>query len=117
MHKIFPEEGNLVRVEVSGKLTQTDYEALIPCWEQTITRHGTMRMLLVMEKFEGWEPGAAWDDFHFSFRHADKVEKIAVIGEKAWQKWLMKLGAFFLREDLKYFDSAELPQAERWISA
>ena len=115
MHKIIPEEGNLIRVIVSGKLTQDDYDKLIPSWEQTIARHGSMRMLLIMENFEGWDLGAAWDDFRFDTTHADKVEKVAAVGEKAWQKWIMKLGSFFVRDDVKYFDSSQLAEAERWV--
>ncbi|MEO8045383.1 MAG: STAS/SEC14 domain-containing protein [Spartobacteria bacterium] len=117
MHKIIPEEGNLIRVEASGKLTQEDYDKLIPSWEKTIEQHGSMRLLLVLQNFEGWEPGAAWEDFRFSSSHQDKVERIAVVGEKAWQKWIMKLGSFFLRENLKYFDAPELAAAESWIRA
>jgi hypothetical protein len=117
MHKIIPEEGNLVRVEASGKLTQEDYDQLIPSWKKTIAQFGSMRLLLILQDFEGWEPGAAWDDFRFGTSHSDKVERIAVVGEKKWQKWLMKLGAFFLREDLKYFESSDLAEAERWIRA
>ena len=67
--------------------------------------------------FEGWEPGAAWDDFHFDTTHADKVEKVAAVGEKTWQKWIMKLGSFFVRDDVKYFDSSQLAEAERWVRA
>ena len=115
MHKIIPEEGNLIRVIVSGKLTQEDYNALIPSWEQMIARHGSMRMLFIMENFHGWEPGAAWDDLRFDTTHASKVEKVAAVGERAWQKWLMKLGSFFVRDDVKYFDSSQLAEAERWV--
>lgn len=115
MHKIISEEGDLVRVDVSGKLTQEDYDALIPSWEATIARHGSMRMLLVMEDFHGWDPGAAWDDFHFGITHASKVKRIAMVGEKAWQEWMAKVGSFFLRDAVKYFDRSELAEAERWV--
>ncbi len=30
MHKIIPQEGNLVRADVSRQLTQSDYDQLIP---------------------------------------------------------------------------------------
>ena len=63
MHKIIPQEGNVVRVEVSGRLTQSDYDQLIPSWEALIARHGKMRLLFVMHDFHGWEPQAAWEDF------------------------------------------------------
>jgi hypothetical protein len=29
-----------MRVDVSGRLTQSDYDQLIPSWEAFITRHG-----------------------------------------------------------------------------
>ncbi len=115
MHEFTRERGNVVRVRVSGKLTQEDYDQLIPLWEETLEHHGTMRMLLVMENFEGWEPRAAWDDFRFSTGHAKKIERVAMVGEKAWQKWMAKVGSFFLPENLKYFDMAELAAAESWL--
>ena len=115
MHKLIPQEGNLVRVEVSGKLTQEDYDALIPAWEKIIQQEGSLRMLLLMDDFHGWEPKAAWDDFHFAVTHHSKVQRIAAVGERTWQKWLMKVGALFLPDEIKYFDAAQLAEAERWV--
>ena len=88
MHKIIPSEGNLVTVEVSGKLTQEDYEELVPSWRAVIARHGKMRLLFVMHDFHGWEAHAAWDDLRFDVKHAGQVERIAMVGEKKWQDWM-----------------------------
>ncbi len=115
MHSIAPGEGNLIRVTVSGKLTGEDYDALIPAWERTIALHGSMRMLFVMENFSGWEPGAAWDDVRFEVTHAAKVQAVAMVGEKTWQKWMIKIGALFSPDCVKYFDHAQLPEAEQWL--
>lgn len=115
MHQIILEEGDLIEVRVSGTLTPDDYDKLIPAWERMIARQGRMRMLLVMEDFHGWDLGAAWDDLHFGVTHASKVERIAVVGEQAWQKWMIKLGKFFAPETLKYFDARERAEAERWV--
>lgn len=115
MHEITREEGNLIRVEVHGKLTQEDYDELIPAWEETIARHGSMRLLLVMENFHGWDLGTAWDDFRFSTEHAGKIERVAAVGEKTWEQWLMKLGSLLPGEDLKYFDMSDLTKAEVWV--
>ncbi|MDQ2868740.1 MAG: STAS/SEC14 domain-containing protein [Verrucomicrobiota bacterium] len=117
MHKIIPEDGNLVRVDVSGKLTQEDYDALIPSLEQVIARHGSMRLLFVMENFHGWDAGAAWDDFRFGITHASKVGRVAMVGEKSWQKWMAKLGSYFSRDAVKYFDHSQMAEAERWVRA
>jgi hypothetical protein len=115
VHTIIPQEDNVVRVNVSGKLTQADYDQLIPSWEATIGRHGKMRLLLVMRDFHGWEPGAAWDDFRFDREHGSQVERVAMVGEKKWQEWIAKLGALFAATKVRYFDASELDAAKRWV--
>ena len=93
MHEIVSEEGKIVHVRVSGKLTQADYDKLIPAWERIIANAGAMRLLLVMEDFHGWELGAAWDDLRFEMKHRNSVERVAMVGDKAWEKWMTKIGA------------------------
>jgi hypothetical protein len=117
MHRITQNEGNLITVRVSGRLNQQDYEELIPAWERVIREHGSMRMLFIMENFSGWNPRAAWEDLRFSTNHARQVERVAMVGEKTWQEWLTKIGAFLVRNPVKYFDSANLSEAERWVRA
>lgn len=82
MHKITSGKGNVVTVEVSGKLTEHDYNELVPSWKAAIARHGKMRLLFVMQDFHGWEPGAAWDDLRFDLQHANQMERVAMVGEK-----------------------------------
>ncbi|SRR6266566_5121656 len=115
MHKIIPQEGNVVRVEVSGRLTQSDYDQLIPSWEALIARHGKMRLLFVMHDFHGWEPQAAWEDFRFDIKHQKGVERIAMVGEKKWQHWMTKIASWFVQADVRYFDASQEDQAERWV--
>ena len=117
MHQITRDEGNLVTVRATGKLTQEDYDQLIPAWERVIAEKGSMRMLFVMEDFHGWEPGAAWDDFRFGTSHSAQVERVAMVGEKKWQRWLTKIGSVFLHERVRYFDLPDLAAAERWVRA
>ena len=59
MHAVTIEDQNVVRVDVSGKLTQDDYDKLIPGWKAAIAHYGKLRLLFVMKDFHGWEPGAA----------------------------------------------------------
>lgn len=115
MHKISEEEGNIVRVEVSGTLTQEDYDKLVPSWKAMIARHGQMRLLFIMTDFHGWKPGAAWDDFRFDLEHGQEVERVAMVGEKKWQEWISKLGALFANTKVRYFALADVDQAERWL--
>ncbi|MEO5719471.1 MAG: STAS/SEC14 domain-containing protein [Chthoniobacterales bacterium] len=111
MHKIISENGNLIQVRVSQKLTQADYDDLIPRWEASIAREGSTRLLLLMEDFHGWDLRAAWDDFRFEARHAAKVERVALVGDQSWEKWMTKLGSFFVDDQVKYFDAAQIQEA------
>ncbi len=115
MHTIIPQEDGLVRVNVSGKLTQADYDQLVPSWKAVIAKNGKMRLLFVMHDFHGWEPGAAWDDFRFDREHGSQVSRVAMVGEKQWQKWISQLGALFAATTVRYFDISDLDKAERWV--
>jgi len=115
MHKIIPKEDNVLRVEVSGRLTQEDYDDLVPSWESFIARHGKIRMVFVMRDFHGWEPHAAWDDFRFDLQHRQQVERIAMVGEKKWQHWMTKVAAWFVDANVRYFDVSDESEAERWV--
>jgi hypothetical protein len=117
MHQLTRSEDNLVTVRVSQKLTEHDYERLIPAWQRLLEAPGSFRMLFVMEDFHGWEPGAAWDEFCFDVRHAGEIEGVAMVGEKRWQKWLAQIGGTFLPERVRYFDLADLAEAECWVRA
>ncbi len=118
MHRVTQNEGNLITVRVSGKLTQADYADLIPAWDRLFAEHGSMRMLFIMEDFHGWEPSAAWEDLRYGTKHAREVIRVAMVGEKNWQMWFTKIGSIFiLRSQVKYFEISNLAEAESWVRA
>ena len=118
MHRIAEKDGNLITVRVSGKLTQEDYDDLIPIWKRLLAERGSMRMLFIMDDFHGWTPSAAWDDLRFGTGHARKVERVAMVGEKKWQEWLTKIGSIFvMRHQVQYFAASALAEAGRWVRA
>ncbi len=101
-------------VKVSGKLTRQEYADLVPSWETMIARHGKLRLLFQMEPgFTGWEPAAAWDDLKFSLSHRNELERVAMAGEKNWQDWVAKLGALLVNSEVRFFEEAELEDAQR----
>ncbi len=115
MHKVVSTESNVIWVKVSDKLTKEDYAALIGSWEKMIAMHGKVRLGFDMENFHGWEPVAAWQDLRFSLTHNDKIERVAMVGEKKWEEWVTKLGSLLIHAQVRYFDSAQLSAAQRWL--
>ena len=106
---------NVVRVHVSGKLTKEDYDLLVPQLDQWIAEHGKIRILLTMEDFHGWTLSAAWEDTKFGMKHFRDVEKIAMVGDKAWEHGMAVFCKPFIMGKVKYFDKSEADKAEQWI--
>ena len=106
--------GNYVEVQLSGKLTKEAYEAFIPDLESLIAEHGKIRLLVEMKDFHGWDLAAVWEDTKFGYKHYSDIERIAIVGETTWEKWMTGFCKPFTRAKIKYFDSGELESAQAW---
>lgn len=116
-HLVFRSSGNLIEVELSGKLTREDYEAFLPEIERRIKECGRIRVLMRMHDFHGWRLAALWQDIKFDLHHFKHFEKIAMVGEKRWQEWMSSLCVPFTTGEIRYFHSDELETARAWINS
>jgi hypothetical protein len=107
----------LLEVKAGGKLTRTDYQRFAPEVDQFIQREGKIRMLFDMEDFHGWKLSGMWADFRFGLKHARNLERLALVGEKRWQKWSGSLCRLFVRGQTRYFDRSEAQAAELWVKS
>jgi hypothetical protein len=80
-------DGKLLVVRMTGKLHKDDYQHFVPIVENIIQQHGMVRMLVQMHNFHGWDVGAMWEDVKFDARYFNRIERLAVVGEKTWEKW------------------------------
>jgi len=75
------------------------------------------RLLVILEGFEGWEPGADWNDLDFIFSHADKISKIAIVAEPRWETPALSFaGAWVRRAPVKFFPPNDFEQARSWLA-
>lgn len=109
------ETGTLV-VKVSGKLTAEDYDAFEPGVDNLIEGTGKIKILFVMKDFQGWDLGAVWEDIKFATKHCRDIEKIAMVGEKTWEKWMAMICKPFTFSSVKYFDAEEESAARSWLA-
>ena len=75
--------GKVIGLKLSGKLLHEDYQQFIPKLEALIEEHGSIRCLVEMTEFHGFELRALWDELKFDTTHASKIERCAVVGNKA----------------------------------
>ena len=107
--------GNQVRVVARGKLTDADYEWFVPQIEELMKRRGRLRLMWVMEGFRGWDLHGLWDDLKFGLKHRDDFERIAVVGERPWQKWATQCFKPVTPCQVSYFEHGREDDARAWI--
>jgi hypothetical protein len=107
--------GKILEAHVSGKLEQSDYEAFGPRVEQLVQQHGKLRILLCMHDFEGWSASGLWEDIKFDVKHFNDVEKVAMVGEKKWEKGMAIVCKPFTTATVRFFERSELDSARQWL--
>jgi len=111
------EGGKVVIVRVTGKLSRDDYQAFVPELERLIGQFGKIRVLFEMLDFHGWDAGALWADIKFDVKHFSDIERLALVGDKKWEKGMSAFCKPFTTAEVKYFDLSAVQQAHEWITA
>ena len=101
--------------KMSGKLHDEDYKKFVPLVDDAIAKDGKVRILAQFHDFHGWDAKALWDDIKFATTHCTKFDRIAIVGEKSWQKWMAAVCKPFTRAKVQYFDAAEIDRAWSWL--
>ena len=107
--------GKVLEVQVSGKLAHEDYEHFVPEFERLVKQHGKIRVLFEMSQFHGWEAEALWDDINFDLKHFKDIERLAMVGEQKWQKWMAGFCKPFTTATIRYFDHNQSAAARDWL--
>ena len=108
---------NILFVKASGKLTKDNYEALAPKVEDLIRQHSKIRILVELEDFHGWKAGALWEDTKFAFKHFSDIERLAIVGERKWEKGMATFCKPFTAAEIRYFDRDRAEEAKQWIAS
>lgn len=109
------DESKVLEVQVTGKLTHDDYQRFTPTFERLVKQHGKIRVLFNMVDFHGWEAGALWDDIKFDVKHFSDIERLAMVGDKKWEKGMSAFCRPFTTAKIQYFDAAAIEEARAWL--
>ena len=105
----------VVGLKLTGKLHDEDYRRFVPMIESILTAEGKVRLFVQFEEFQGWDMHAAWDDFKFALKHYSDFERIAMVGDRRWEKWMASVCKPFTKAKVKYFDRSEVDAAWTWL--
>ena len=102
--------------KMSGKLHDEDYKKFVPLVDAEIARDGKVNVLAQFHDFHGWDLHALWDDIKFATTHCTKIDRIALVGERTWEKWMAKVCKPFTMAKIHYFEASEIEAAKAWLA-
>ena len=115
LEKLSQSSGNILGYKAIGKITKEDYAALTTAVEALVQQESSICLMLDLEAFEG-EKAKAWGaDLKFGRDFRKKIEKLAIIGDKRWQKWIAGIADPFYAREAKFFPTTDREVAWEWV--
>lgn len=107
---------DLLAVRVSKKFTSNDFDLYRSSVKERMEKYGSARLYFEMVDFHGWGVGSFIENAVFDVVHRKQFGKVAMVGDKVWQKWAARLASPVKKEGIKYFDIKEKEVAMKWVN-
>jgi hypothetical protein len=108
-------EGNTITVSLLGKLEPSAYDGIDHDLDNAMSNSSNVRLVLDLREFDGWSGLAALGNHLSLVREHHRIpERIAVVGDKAWQRLAEKVMSKFVNAEARFFDAAEYDAAVAW---
>jgi hypothetical protein len=109
-------DDNLWILRVRGVLRKSELNSIQSRYARDIEPGGQAKLLVLLEAFEGWEQGAAWDDLDFFATHGDSITKIAFVGDPRWEFDAMTFAGAGIRDaPVRFFPPMAEAEARAWL--
>jgi hypothetical protein len=115
LEKLSESSGSVVGYKAVGKVTVDDYKQLNPVVQALVDQYDDVCLLLDLQEFVGEEAKAWLPDLKFGHRFHDKIARMAIVGDKRWEKWLASLADPFYAHEAKFFHPEESDKAWAWL--
>jgi len=110
--------GNCVAVQLIGQLDSLAYARVATEIDTFIGQHDRIRLLIDLRDFDGWQ-GLGGLGAHLGLvrDHYRVPERVAVLGQAAWQHLAQKVFSRFVDAETRYFQGADIAVVEAWLKA
>ncbi len=109
-------DAGIVEITINGRISKAEFDDVADRIEALIAQHGKIRILEVINDFQGLEASAFWDDLKFSLRHLNDFSRCAVVSDKRWVNLWSALIQPFIECEVEHFDPAEIESARAWLA-
>lgn len=104
-----------VEIVLKGRVSAEEFDALAARLEAFIARHGRVRVLEIVDDFEGMDASAFWGDIKFSLRHLKDFSRVAIVANPDTHHLWSTLVAPFMQCDVEHFAPDEVAAARDWL--
>lgn len=109
----------VVAVKAIGKLTSEDYEKVLePVIDEARRVGRRIRFLYqVGPEFEGFTPGAAWEDMKLGLRSLRTFAACAIVSDRDWIRDSARIAGFLLPCPVRVFSNDDRGRAIEWLAS
>jgi len=114
--EIIQAEKKVVHIRISELMCVADLRILQETCMALMNKVETLKLLIVLENFQGWEQSSAWAQTAFMGDQAGQIQKMAFVGDEQWRDQACAFVGKGLRTfEIEYFLPSALAEAERWL--
>jgi hypothetical protein len=112
------EGGSVFRLEIKGTLRKADLDRSQSELLAEMAHTGPVKLLFVLEGFDGWDSKDDWNDLSFYVKHGEAIQRIAIVGDERWRgEALMFAGADLRKAPVEFFPGHAIAEARAWLAA
>jgi len=112
-------EKKMIELGVTGKITSSEYDKIFEAVKKRLDEWDEVRVLEVIDGFEGIEAMALWKDLKYAFsdfpKINHKISKCAVVADAKWIELMSMVLGTFLKGELKFFPKEAERDARSWL--
>lgn len=108
----------IIGLRLSGTLSAPDVESIGAFLKKRVLEHGDIRLLIRLDGWKGWESFTAmWEDLKTEIELNKHVERVAMVGEEDWERWISRISEPFADGEVSYFHANHADEAWNWLQA
>ena len=108
---------SVVYARIRDVIQIADIKTLETVATKLIENGKKVRLLVIIENFQGWKKAQEWGDVVFMMKHGNDIVKIAIVGDERWkEEAFLFTGKGFRKTEIEFFPPSLLKKAEAWVT-
>ena len=116
--KSIPSAPRMLTMGIDSPLRHEDHRKIAREIERASKTGGTVRLVVVLRHYPSLNSAEdLLDDLSFVKLHADRIDRAAIVCDRAWKRTLVALFSLFSGVDMAFFDPSQTEAAAAWCNA